>query len=92
MKPYSLLVVVGLVLMNASTAYAGSNTALKSASTLPSSDPAETIVHLATTEKPEAAKPAICQYKTWQDCVAACGTSLCIYCTGNGKYACEKEK
>ena len=52
MKPYALIVVVGLALMNASTAYAGSNTALQSASTLPSSDLAETIVHVATSEKP----------------------------------------
>lgn len=92
MKPYSLFVVAGLALMNATIAYAGSNTALQSTSTLPSTDPAETIVHVATSAQLKAAKPLVCRYKTWQDCIAACGTSLCIYCSGNGKYACEKEK
>lgn len=90
MKLYPLFTIVGLALMSVSTAYAGANTALQSTSTPPSSDPVKTIVHVAASAEPETTESLKCIYNTWQECIAACGGSLCAYCTGNAKYACKK--
>ncbi len=93
MKTYALFVVVGLALINATTAFADSNTGLKSTPTLSSAPPAQTIVHVAASAKPEVAGASSgCRYKTWEQCVAACGQNLCSWCPHNGKYQCTKKK
>ncbi|WP_411506671.1 hypothetical protein [Brucella anthropi] len=92
MKTYPILFILGLALMNAATAYAGSTTGAERASTLPPVSPAETIIHVANSAKPETSVKSACVYRTMQECLNACKGKLCRWCPHSGKYACMKKK
>lgn len=92
MKTYATIFVVGLALLHSTVAYAGTNTGLKSNSTLPSAQPVEIGINLTKPVKKGADQTGQCYYKTWELCVAACGKNLCRRCSGTGKYECIKMK
>lgn len=91
MKTYPILFILGLVLMNATSAYAGSTTKAEGASAVIPFRSAETIVHVANSAKPETVAKGACIYQTLQQCLDACGRELCRWCPHSGKYACLKK-
>lgn len=88
MNAQSLLIAICLSLIHAATASTGSNITFESTATFPAVHPAKTIIPMRTPAKPADAKQPNCQYQTMSQCLSACGTGLCMWCSGNGKYAC----
>jgi len=89
MNAQSLLIAVGVSLIYAATASAGSNIAFEGTTPFPAVHPAKTIIRMT---KPADAKQPNCQYQTMSQCLSACGAGLCMWCSGNGKYACVPKK